>query len=115
MLAKFAFDPTDGFLDHDSYPTSPDGEEEARAQLQRPHDQVRNYLNEVLIPELASASGAEEIGAGPLYAGDEDGTVMGKLLALRAGQEELASQGIPDGSITTEKLSGALILDGGAY
>ena len=40
---------------------------------------------------------------------------MGKLLALRAGQEELASQGIPDGSITTEKLSGALILDGGAY
>lgn len=114
MLTKLQFEPEIGLLDHAAYMTAPDSEDAAREQLQRPHNQTRDYLNDVLLPQLAE-SGAEEIGAGPLYEGDSAGTVMEKLLALRVGQEEIISGGVADGSITTEKLSGDLVIDGGEY
>ena len=115
MLSRFEFDPPTGFASVDAYPTDPNSEEEAREQLFRPHGQVREYINEVLLPELAADSGAEAVGAGPLYDGDTEGTVMEKLLALRAGQQEIVAGGVPDGSITTEKLASELVIDGGSY
>ena len=114
MLTKLQFEPEIGLADHTAYPTAPDSEDAAREQLQRPHNQTRDYLNNVLLAELAQ-NGASELGAGPLYEGDTAGTVMEKLRALRDGQEEIISGGVADGSITTEKLAGDLVIDGGSY
>lgn len=114
MLTKLQFEPETGLADHTAYLTAPDSEDAAREQLQRPHNQTRDYLNDVLLAELQE-SGASELGAGPLYEGDTAGSVMEKLLALRGAIDDIVLGGVPDGSITTEKLSGDLVIDGGEY
>ena len=115
MLTKLKFDPETGLMDRGAYVTTPDSEDAAREQIQRQHNQTRDYINGVLLAELTAAGGAAEIGAQPLYEGDVPATVQEKLEALRAGLDEAVNAGVPDGSITTEKLSGSLILDGGEY
>lgn len=115
MLSRFEFSPPEGFLSAEAYPTDPNSEEEAREQLFRPHGQVRDFFNDTFLAELAAEGGAESVGAGPLYEGDTAGSVAEKLLALRAAIEDIVLGGVPDGSITTEKLSGDLVIDGGSY
>lgn len=115
MLSRFEFTPAEGFLSTEAYPTDPQSEEEAREQLFRPFGQVRDFFNGTFLRELAESTGAESVGAGPLYEGDAAGSVADKLLALRAAIDDIVLGGVPDGSITTEKLSGDLVMDGGSY
>lgn len=115
MLSRFEFTPPEGFLSAEAYPTDPQSEEEAREQLFRPFGQARDFFNNTFLRELAAADGAESVGAAPLFAGDTAGSVAEKLLALRAAIDDIVLGGVPDGSITTEKLSGDLVMDGGSY
>lgn len=115
MLSRFEFTPQEGFLSADAYPTDPNSEEDAREQLFRPHGQMRDFFNDTFLVELADEGGAESVGMGPLYSGDTAGSVAGKLLALRTAIDDIVIGGVPDGSITTEKLSGDLVIDGGNY
>ena len=115
MLTRFEYEPAEGFLSVEAYPTDPDSEEAAREQLFRPHGQLRDFFNGTFLTELAAPDGADAVGAGPLYSGDAAGTVMEKLLALRRAVDDIVDVSVPDGSITTEKLSGDLVIDGGSY
>lgn len=116
MIEQFAFTPEEGFLSGTAYPAEPDSEEAAREQLMRPHAQVREYINGTLLRALADSTAAGALGAAELFEGDDsEQTVQGKLLELRQEIEEISQGGIPDGSITTEKLAATLTLDGGAY
>lgn len=47
MIEKFEFTPITGFLDSGAFP-NPQGEEITRQQLQKLHDQTRDYINAVI-------------------------------------------------------------------
>jgi len=51
-LTEFQFDPTDGLENKVSFPKSPGSEEEARAQVQTPMNQIRDYINTTLKTEV---------------------------------------------------------------
>ena len=66
-MDKFSFTPADGFKDGSAYP-NPTNETETREQLQRPLDQLKAFINN-MIDTLAGEDGFKEIGTpeGTLY------------------------------------------------
>ena len=44
-MNKFQFNPPNGLLDMNAYPTNPSTEAEARGQVQKPLNQLRDYIN----------------------------------------------------------------------
>lgn len=56
-MEEFKFSPEKGFLDSGKFP-DPGGEVDARTQLQALHNQTRDYINSVLIPEIQTIEGA---------------------------------------------------------
>ena len=67
---------------------------------------VHNGVVNDLVATTDGASGADQIGAGPLAVGDvSTGTVMGKLKALLAQIQGVVLGQIPDGTITEAKLA----------
>lgn len=67
---------------------------------------IKNYINSVLIEELASlsegASGARKIGSEPIDAVEGE-SVQEKLVSLATQLHALANSTIPDGTITPDK------------
>lgn len=59
-MNKFDFNPSNGLKDGTAYP-NPSSESETREQLQRPLDQIKNFINSFLTV-LSSSKGVEEIG-----------------------------------------------------
>lgn len=59
-MDEFKFDPIDGFKNASSFPNPANGDA-AREQLQRLHDQTRNYLNN-MVEKLNSTAGSDEVG-----------------------------------------------------
>lgn len=49
MANKFNFSPNNGFKDSSAYP-NPQNETESREQLQRPLDQLKDFINNELVP-----------------------------------------------------------------
>lgn len=49
---NFAFTPATGLRDASAYPTVPASEADLRSAIQTPSDQLRDYINETLIPNL---------------------------------------------------------------
>ena len=47
-MEKFKFTPEQGFRDGTAFPNPTRGESEVRDQLQRPLDQIKNYINQML-------------------------------------------------------------------
>ena len=123
---RFEFVPPAGFADGAAYPTEPDSEEAVREQLQRPLNQIRDYLNGGLLAGMSGPGAAEKIGAAELFPGDESGAnVMDKLLELRRQVVNATAGEIPpggivtgqlaQGSVTTAKLAPDLVIDEGVY
>ncbi|WP_294364147.1 hypothetical protein [uncultured Clostridium sp.] len=54
-MNKFNFNPPNGLLDTNAYPTNPSTEAEARGQIQAPLNQIKDYLN-VLSDGLESSN-----------------------------------------------------------
>ncbi len=78
-MKKFSFTPEDGLRNSMDFP-DPHSEDDTREQFQRPHDQTKQFINN-MIDILASDTGASEIGNSSL--GDiPSGTVQSQLQAL---------------------------------
>ena len=92
---------------------------ELKSVFDRAGRDIKEYINRVLIEELASStsasSGADKIGSGdiPLL---PSGSVQEKLEALSERITDLANGTIPDGSITPDKFSDDIksFLEGGS-
>jgi len=66
-ITNFEFTPTNGFNDTVAYPNPTSGAE-ARSQLQTPLNQVRDFLNNELIPNLPDGSTKANINS-PTFTG----------------------------------------------
>lgn len=66
-IPTFAFDPASGFNDTTVY-TNPTSGAEARQQLQTPLNQLRDYINEDLVPNLPDVSSKANINS-PTFTG----------------------------------------------
>lgn len=50
-----AFDPPEGLMNRNKYPDYPPSNDDARAQVQSPSNQLRDFVNEILLPEVDNA------------------------------------------------------------
>jgi len=114
-FTRMAFSPEDGLNNKEAYPTTPDSEEEARAQVQSVSDQLKAYLNGTLIAELESAeagqSGADRIGSAAIayVAGD---TVRAQIADIKRQIDDVSAGTLPDGTITANKLADGAVTKG---
>lgn len=93
----FAFDPITGLKDTTAFPTTPVSEAAARKQFQDICDQLKDYINNTLLP-LAQAGGVEDLGV-----------TTAKLanLAVTAGKiadNAIETAKIKDLNVTTNKI-----------
>ncbi|MDD5018582.1 MAG: hypothetical protein PHO15_10860 [Eubacteriales bacterium] len=107
-FTEMAFSPATGLNDKETYTTTPASEEEAREQVQGISDQIRDYINEALLPELENAetgaSGAERIGSAAIENVTGE-TVRTQIADLKSQIDDISAGSVADGSITTEKLA----------
>ena len=89
---------TKSWLNREDFPTYEDNEDQVREDLQRLFDEIRDYLNQKLLPAVNSISAVEVTAA-------SGGTVQGALNQLRTDLNEAVMGNVPDGSITPAKLS----------
>jgi hypothetical protein len=86
-----------------SFPTTPASEEEARAQMQELFNQIKTYINTVLITGLESvitgSSGAEKIGSAPI-SGVAGETPRSQIADIYNQMQTLSLGGVTGGSIT---------------
>lgn len=59
-MDKFTYNPVNIFKDSASFP-NPGSGDKAREQLSLPHEQVRNYINEQLLPTLEKCTSLEDV------------------------------------------------------
>lgn len=52
-ISKFSYEPTNGLLDRNRFPTQPNSEEDARGQFMTLFNQIKDYNNNVLYPEIS--------------------------------------------------------------
>jgi len=107
-FTKMAFSPTDGLNDKESYITTPETEEGARAQVQGISDQLKTFINDELIDELENAeelnSGAERMGSAAIdYVSGT--TVHTQIVDLKDQIDALSIGSVADGAISTAKLA----------
>lgn len=111
-FTEMAFNPADGLRNKTSYPTAPDSENAVRECLQASADQLRDYINEILIPALESAaaglSGAERIGSAEIT-GVTGETIYAQIANLKSQLDGVSQGAVSDGSITTAKLADASV------
>ncbi len=107
-FSKMAFDPSDGLKDTNHYPTTPESEAQARAQVQSVSDQLRDYLNNTLTAQLENAetgqSGAESIGSAAIE-NVSGQTVRAQITDIKAQIDAVVAGSVTDGSITEAKLA----------
>lgn len=95
-VQNFGF--TKSWQNREDFPTYEDNEDQVRADLQCLFDEIRDYLNQKLLPAVNSISAVEVTAA-------SGGTVQGALNRLQADLSAAVMGSVPDGSITPAKLS----------
>lgn len=105
---RMAFNPPEGLCDTARYPTSPESEAQARAQVQSVSDQLRDYINVTLLTQLENAAaggcGARKIGSEEIQG--IDGTdVLSQIVSLKTQIDDVSAGSVSDGSITAPKLA----------
>ena len=88
---------TKTWRDHTAFPTYSDDEEQIRDDLQCLFDEIKDYVNQKLLPAVNT------ITAGEITA--DGGTVQSELDAVREGLAGVVLGQLPDGSLTAEKLA----------
>lgn len=101
-IEQFSFTPAIGLKDNGAFPTSPNSEADARQQIQTVLDQIKNYINNVIISSIA---------AGGI---DDGGITTVKLAALAVTAAKLAvdsveTEKIKNLAVTTAKIQDAAI------
>ncbi len=89
---------TKSWQNREDFPTYEDNEDQVRADLQCLFDELRDYLNQKLLPAVNSISAVEVTAA-------SGGTVQGALNQLRSDLNAAVMGSVPDGSITAAKLA----------
>lgn len=107
-ITPFAFVPPNGLRDASYAPTDPPNEAALRQVMQGIPDQLKDYINTVLLPTLASttasSSGAREIGSETI-APLSGNTVYAQLVSLVAYINSISIGAVPNDSITNDKLA----------
>ena len=90
-----------------TYPNDADGmtPEELKASFDRAGKLVQEYINNTLLTELGGASGAANLGVGPVNGTDMGATIQAALDALAAQIVEATLGTIPDKSIGESKFA----------
>lgn len=109
-FTQMSFTPDSGLNDRDAYPATPVSEGEARSAVQGISDQIKDYINKVLLHELQNAdtdkSGAERIGSAAIQYLDNNGihplTVRKQIELLAAKLNDAAGEGISISDIIEE-------------
>lgn len=76
-----------------------------KAEFDKAGNIIKKYINEVLLAELASAIGAENIGIAKVDGLTGIGTVQAALAKIEKQMAEITQGTVADASISTEKLS----------
>lgn len=115
MIDKFQFDPVEGLQNASAYPDDPGNEDAFREQLQRPLNQIKEYVNSLVdtyAKTEAGTSGAEEIGSEAITGLMDPSnplqpalTVRKQLQAAQKNIDDIIAGIIPDGSVDTEKIA----------
>ncbi len=107
-FSRMSFDPEDGLNNKDRYSTTPGSEEEARAQVQSISDQLKSYLNNMLLVELenpiAGRSGAEKIGSAAI-ANVSGETVRAQIADVKRQIDDVSIGSLADGVVVTSKVA----------
>lgn len=90
-----------------TYPNDADGmtPEELKASFDRAGKLIQEYINNTLLTELGGASGAANLGVGPVNGTDMGATIQAALDALAAQIVEATLGTIPDKSIGESKFA----------
>ena len=90
-----------------TYPNDADGmtAEELKASFDRAGKLIQEYINNTLLTELGGASGAANLGVGPVNGTDMGATIQAALDALAAQIVEATLGTIPDKSIGESKFA----------
>ena len=90
-----------------TYPNDADGmtPEELKASYDRAGKLIQEYINNTLLTELGGASGAANLGVGPVNGTDMGATIQAVLDALAAQIVEATLGTIPDKSIGESKFA----------
>ena len=90
-----------------TYPNDADGmtAEELKASFDRAGKLIQEYINNTLLTELGGASGAANLGVGPVNGTDMGATIQAVLDALAAQIVEATLGTIPDKSIGESKFA----------
>lgn len=79
--------------------------DEFKAEFDKAGNIIKNYINEVLLAELASAIGAENIGIAKVDGLTGISTVQAALAKIEKQMADMTQGAVADASISTEKLS----------
>ena len=79
--------------------------DEFKAKFDKAGNIIKKYINEVLLAELASAIGAENIGITKVDGLTGIGTVQAALAKIEKQMADMTQGAVADASISTEKLS----------
>ena len=90
-----------------TYPNDADGmtPEELKASFDRAGKLIQEYINNTLLTELGGASGAANLGVGPVNGTDMGATIQAALNAMAAQIVEATLGTIPDKSIGESKFA----------
>lgn len=89
---------TKTWRDRTAFPTYSDDEEQIRADLQCLFDEIKDYVNQHLLPAVNTITAGE-------IASDGGSTVQSELDAVREGLAGVVLGQLPDGSLTAEKIA----------
>ncbi len=78
---------------------------ELKAKFDEAANTIKDYINNVLIPELAGSGGAESVGIDTVPGLTGVGTVQAALAKIEEQMAEMTQGAVADGSITTAKLA----------
>lgn len=103
---------TKSWLSPSDFPTDEPSEEQVRSDMQLLHTEARDYINDDLLPYLASTDAAGDIGAQPF--GDYTSTTVQGLIeettnTLQGEIDDIVGGFVPDNSIDTAKIKNGAV------
>lgn len=105
-ITPFVFNPATGWEDSSVFPTTRNNEELVRGDLQRLHDQTRDYINNTLAPQVEGALADQKTELEAEIAEISQGAVPDNTItAAKLTADSVTTAKIADGAVTTPKIA----------